>query len=333
MKTKVLIGLVALAGLAAAVVPAAAQEVTAEVRTWEGQSWRLTQPSLEIFYTIMPEPTKAAAPEGEATRISLEEFASRSQLERERARALEQGPTMQGHQQTEVLTLSRNGIETQIPLASIRSLQFFRQPVEKSPLPPYVAATHFRTSAAAVLVDGSRVEGDYVNLGTTVLRGMTPQGRVDIPWQEIENVRFEPAEVAMTIEERIAPSPTLPEAPKPPEPPSAKTTPLEDVFFEFDRSVLRNDAQAALDQNVRWLQTNPEARVVVEGHADKRGTNEYNLALGARRAKAVLDYLVTSGIDRSRISTISFGEERPFVPNHDESAWMWNRRAHFVVTK
>lgn len=333
MRTKVLMGLVALAGLAVAVVPAAAQEVTAEVRTWEGESWRLTQPSLEIFYTIMPQRPEAAKAEGEAMRISIEEFAARGELERERARALEQVPPMQGHRQTEVLTLSRNGVDTRIPLTSIRSLQFFRQPVEKSPLPPYVAATHFRTSAAAVLVDGSRVEGDYVNLGTAVLRGMTPQGRVDIPWQEIENVRFGPAEIAKTIEERIAPPPTLPEAPKPPEPPRAEISPLQDVFFDFDKFVLRNDTQAALNQNVRWLQANPEARVVVEGHADERGTNDYNLGLGERRARAVLDYLVASGIDAARISTVSYGEERPFVLSHDESAWKWNRRAHFVVTK
>ncbi len=326
MRTNVLIGLAVLAGLAGTAVPAVAQDMTAQVRTWVGESWRLTQPSLEVFYTIMP-------PEGEKpervntvvnVQAAVEDLpALREQVER----------PLQGHRQSGVVTLSRGGVETQIPLASIRSLQFFRQPVEKSSLPPYVAATHFRYAATAVLVDGSRVEADYVNLGTTVLRGMTPEGRVDIPWQEIEKVRFGPAEVAKTIEERVAPPPAVAEAPKPPEPGISQITPLQDVFFDFDRSVLRNDTKAALNQNVKWLKANPDTKVVVEGYCDERGTNEYNLALGDRRARAIRDYLMVSGIDQGRVSTISYGEERPFVLSHDESSWKWNRRAHLVVTK
>ncbi len=332
MKTKMLNGMLVLAGLVGVALPAAAQDVTAEVRTWTGESWRLTQPSLEIFYTIMPEAGEAGEPVSEGMRFSLQEFAARGERERTRARQLEEAPPLQGHRQTEVVTLSRKGVETQIPLASIRSLQFFRQPVEKSLLPSYVASAHFRTSATAVLVDGSRVEGDYVNLGTMVLRGMTPEGRVDIPWQEIENVRFEPAEVAKTTEERVAPPPTVAEAPKPPRGIS-EITPLQDVFFDFDRFALRNDTKAALNQNVKWLKANLDAKVVVEGYCDERGTNEYNLALGERRANAVRDYLMGSGIDQGRVSTISYGEERPFVLSHDESSWQWNRRAHFVVKK
>jgi len=106
-----------------------------------------------------------------------------------------------------------------------------------------------------------------------------------------------------------------------------------DVFFDFDVSVLRPDAKATLDNNIAWLKTNSELRIIVEGHCDERGTNEYNLALGERRAKAVKAYLVAGGIDVERISTISYGEERPFVLGHDESAWKWNRRGHFVVAK
>lgn len=312
MQTKWLISLVAMAGLTSAAIPAAAQDImTAAVRTWAGESWRLTRPSLEIFYTIMPkEEAAAAAPArtelspGVAVTGTLEQLST----------VFEERPEpMQGHRQTEVVTLSRMGVETQIPLGKIQSLQFFRQPLDESPLPPYVATTHFRYSATAVLEDGSRVEGDYVNLGTMVLRGLTPQGRVDIPWQEIENVRFEAA---------------FAEALMPPE-----ATPLRDVFFDFDRAALDNEAKAVLDGNVSWLKANPEVRVVVEGHCDERGTNEYNLALGERRATRVRDYLIAAGIDPGRISTISYGEERPFVLGHDESAWKWNRRAHFVAIK
>ncbi|MFQ5656635.1 MAG: peptidoglycan-associated lipoprotein Pal [Candidatus Methylomirabilales bacterium] len=106
---------------------------------------------------------------------------------------------------------------------------------------------------------------------------------------------------------------------------------LKDVFFDFDKSVIRSDAREALDQNVDVLNANSDVSILVEGHCDERGTNEYNLALGERRAKAVRDYLVAGGIDSNRISTISYGEERPFVLGHDESAWKWNRRGHFVA--
>ena len=108
---------------------------------------------------------------------------------------------------------------------------------------------------------------------------------------------------------------------------------LQDAFFDFDKSVIRPDAKEALDGNLVWLNDNPGTRIVVEGHCDERGTNEYNLALGERRAKAVRDYLVAGGVDSGRISTISYGEERPFCLGHDESAWQCNRRGHFVVVK
>ena len=188
MKTKIVIGLAALAGLTGTATIATAQDVIAEVRTWTGESWRLSQPSLEIFYTIMPTvPEEEAAPAGppaQAIQMAGPVASLKAAFEKKTE-------PQQGHRQTDAVTLSRHGVETQIPLSNIRTLQFVRQPVQQSPLPPYVAPTHFRYSAVAELVDGSRVEGDYVNLGTVVLRGLTPKGRVDIPWTEVENVRFE----------------------------------------------------------------------------------------------------------------------------------------------
>lgn len=112
-----------------------------------------------------------------------------------------------------------------------------------------------------------------------------------------------------------------------------KAEALQDVYFDFDKSVIRPDARRALDANIPWLVNNSGVRIVVEGHCDERGTNEYNLALGERRARAVRDYLVAGGIDRNRISTISYGEERPFCLGHDESAWQCNRRGHFVEVR
>ncbi|MFQ5847198.1 MAG: peptidoglycan-associated lipoprotein Pal [Candidatus Methylomirabilales bacterium] len=110
-----------------------------------------------------------------------------------------------------------------------------------------------------------------------------------------------------------------------------KASPLKDVFFDFDKAVLTEAAKRTLNGNIRWLKANPRIRIVIEGHCDERGANEYNLALGEQRARAVRDYLVAGGIDIKRISTISYGEERPFLLGHDESTWKWNRRGHFVV--
>ncbi|MFQ5802267.1 MAG: peptidoglycan-associated lipoprotein Pal [Candidatus Methylomirabilales bacterium] len=110
-----------------------------------------------------------------------------------------------------------------------------------------------------------------------------------------------------------------------------KESPLKDVFFDFRESALREDAKQALKDNIQWLKANPHARILIEGHCDERGTNEYNLALGERRAKAIRDFLVAGNIDAKRVSIISYGEERPFVLGHDESAWKWNRRGHFNV--
>jgi peptidoglycan-associated lipoprotein len=104
---------------------------------------------------------------------------------------------------------------------------------------------------------------------------------------------------------------------------------IQDAFFEYDKSELKPDARAVLTQDAEYLLQNPKTRVTIEGHCDERGTNEYNLALGDRRARAVRDFLVNYGVEGARIETMSYGEERPFAPGHDESAYSQNRRAHF----
>jgi peptidoglycan-associated lipoprotein len=126
------------------------------------------------------------------------------------------------------------------------------------------------------------------------------------------------------------PAPAAPPALAAKEPEKAKEPPLKDIFFDFDKAEIRPDGKAPLAQNIEWLQTHPQAAVTIEGHCDERGTIEYNLALGERRAKTTKDYLAASGVDPKRMNTVSFGKERPFVVGHDESAWQWNRRAHFV---
>ncbi len=111
-----------------------------------------------------------------------------------------------------------------------------------------------------------------------------------------------------------------------------REAPLQPVFFGYDSSELNAVARSVIETNADVLVQNPTWTVAVEGHCDSRGTPEYNLALGERRAYAVRDYLVGLGIAPTRVQTISYGEEFPFVPGDSEEAWASNRRAHFVVT-
>lgn len=109
---------------------------------------------------------------------------------------------------------------------------------------------------------------------------------------------------------------------------------LETVYFDFDKSDLRQDARDALSKNAEaLLKKISDAKIKVEGHCDERGSDEYNMALGDRRAKSAAKYLATLGVKADRISTISFGEEKPAVQGHDEAAWSKNRRAEFLIVK
>ena len=104
------------------------------------------------------------------------------------------------------------------------------------------------------------------------------------------------------------------------------------IHFDFDKATLRSDDAQQLDQKIAILQKNPNVHIRISGHCDERGSDEYNLALGNRRATAAKQYLVSHGIDASRIETASYGEERPLAPGHDESAWSQNRRDEFEIT-
>jgi len=107
--------------------------------------------------------------------------------------------------------------------------------------------------------------------------------------------------------------------------------PLGTIYFDYDRALVRDDARAVLDGNAAWLKKFRTAKILVEGHCDERGTEEYNLALGEKRAKSAQDYLLSMGIASDRIKIISYGKSQPINPGHDESAWQMNRRAQFVV--
>lgn len=107
----------------------------------------------------------------------------------------------------------------------------------------------------------------------------------------------------------------------------------ENIYFDFDKSNLKHYARVILKEKAAWLTRNPSYAVLIEGHCDERGTNEYNLALGERRAQAAKKFLMSQGIAGDRISTISYGEERPADPGHNEAAWAKNRRDEFKLIK
>ena len=149
-----------------------------------------------------------------------------------------------------------------------------------------------------------------------------------------------------------APAPEPPPPPPPPPPPSPPPAPLTEdeifamkslaelnaempmgpAFFDYDMSALRDDAIAVLQANAQYMMRWPSVRVTVEGHADERGTNEYNLALGDRRAGSVRDYLASLGVAEDRVLAVTRGEESPFCSESNEACWQQNRRGHFVIT-
>ena len=106
---------------------------------------------------------------------------------------------------------------------------------------------------------------------------------------------------------------------------------IKPVFFDYDKSDLSEESRAVLAENARWFRQYQDAQIVVEGHCDERGTEEYNLALGDRRAQATRDYLIELGVSPGRLEAVSFGEERPFVQGSGEEVWSKNRRAHFSL--
>jgi peptidoglycan-associated lipoprotein len=151
------------------------------------------------------------------------------------------------------------------------------------------------------------------------------------------------------VQQAPPPPPPPPQpTPQPPPPPRTPTEaeifarmsvaelnnskPLDDVFFDFDKSDLGDAARTSLQKDADWMRKWSTTMVMIEGHADSRGTNEYNLALGERRAAAARDYLVSLGVPASRLSIVSKGEEQPFCMEETEACWAQNRRGHFIVT-
>ena len=161
------------------------------------------------------------------------------------------------------------------------------------------------------------------------------------PATQPEEIQVDTEDMSEVPEEEIAPAPTMTT-----EDPVAEDLPSDveelnqylrdrgligDVYFDFDQAELRPEAREQLSRNAAWLRDNPDYAAQIEGHCDERGTNEYNLALGEDRATSTQSYLVSLGVESGRLSTISYGEERPVCTESNESCWQRNRRAHFIV--
>lgn len=128
----------------------------------------------------------------------------------------------------------------------------------------------------------------------------------------------------------VAQAPVVKETPPPP-PPVVEPVVLPIIYFDFDKYNLKPQAVARLNEIADFMSKNPDAKILVEGHCDERGTSEYNLALGDRRANSAKKYLIDAGIAAERLSTISYGKERPADPGHNEAAWAKNRRDEFKL--
>jgi peptidoglycan-associated lipoprotein len=110
-----------------------------------------------------------------------------------------------------------------------------------------------------------------------------------------------------------------------------KEKPLANIYFDYDKALIRDDAKPVLEANASWLTKFKTIKILIEGHCDERGTEEYNMALGEKRAKAAMDYLATLGISAGRLKIISYGKSQPVDPGHNEAAWQKNRRDQFLV--
>ncbi len=140
-----------------------------------------------------------------------------------------------------------------------------------------------------------------------------------------------PKKQAIKIDEGVAQTPQIKEPARPPLEETRETVPVEfqTVYFDFDSYDIRPDAKPLLAEAAKRLRQFPQISLRLEGHCDERGTADYNLALGEKRANAVRDYLVGLGVERARLATVSYGKERPADPGHDEAAWARNRRVEF----
>ena len=153
--------------------------------------------------------------------------------------------------------------------------------------------------------------------------GLTAQAQAPVAEAKVSPPAMKEARVT---EQPVAPAPPS----QPPVPQAGRRTDLSDIFFDFDRFVIRDDARSGLEANAGLLKSQSGEKILIEGHCDERGTSAYNLVLGERRAQATVRYLQDLGVPSSQMQITSYGKERPFCTEHSEACWQSNRRAHFA---
>ena len=189
---------------------------------------------------------------------------------------------------------------------------------------------HLRRAVAAIVlvVLAGVLAGCPKRPATTAVAASAPSAPAPVPTTPA------PVPSPRTVQPAVPVAPVSP-APAPARPPVPKEfaalEALRDIHFDFDKFEIRPGDAKVLDENARWMKANTNHLVLIEGHADERGTSEYNLALGQRRAKSTLNYLAAQGVQVDRITLISYGEERPQCTEHNETCWTRNRRVHFLV--
>lgn len=163
------------------------------------------------------------------------------------------------------------------------------------------------------------------------LPGPAPQAQAPASAQPAPVQVEKPMPPPLVEEARVAEQPIAPAPPSQPPVPQARPIPeLSDIFFDFDRFVIRDDARSGLEANAGLLKSLSGVKILIEGHCDERGTSAYNLVLGERRAQAATQYLRDLGVSSSQMQITSYGKEHPFCSEHSEACWQSNRRAHFT---
>jgi peptidoglycan-associated lipoprotein len=211
---------------------------------------------------------------------------------------------------------------------------------------------YFPPKAYEISVDGGQsqmVPADRVPL-TATFNNLSTGPHTATAWvigangkrRETASVKFTCAPPLPPPTPAPTPVPTPEPAPPPPPPPAVeqemvaltqKGGYLEDIFFDFDKFVIKPEYHDRLQRGAEWINNHPDTQVTIEGHCDIRGTNKYNIVLGKKRSKATFDYFVKLGIDPARLRVTTVGEERPFNTGHNEAAYASNRRSHFIITK
>ena len=186
--------------------------------------------------------------------------------------------------------------------------------------------------AVLLLISAVMVAGCAKRPATTQASAPAPAGGGPVEARESAPPTAAPPQA---MAPQAPPATAAPQAPATTARPSPKefmaVADLKDIHFDFDKYDIRPGDAKLLDTNAAWLKSHDDQLVLIEGHCDERGTNEYNLALGERRAKSTMNYLVSQGVQASRITIISYGEERPTCTEKNEACWGKNRRAHFLV--